>query len=216
MAAVILAAIVAQFVKSTDSAAALGRDVGTTVANFFSFFTILSNLSAATVLAWAAIWWFTRGRNDSQPRSLAVALACVTTYMAVTGIVYNTLLRNVELPQGSEAVPWSNEVLHLIGPAFLVVDLVVGPPRRRLGWKTILLVIGFPIAWVVYTLVRGPLTTNPATGDDWWYPYPFLDPHGPGGYPSVAVYVLAIAVVFTAVAAGVVWVDRRRAADLPG
>ena len=41
-------------------------------------------------------------------------------------------------------------------------------------------------------------------------PLPFLDPHGSGGYPSVAAYVIAIAVIVSLIAWGVVWVDRRR------
>src|SRR5690606_29600106 len=62
------------------------------------------------VLAVAAIWALTCGRDATrEPRWLAVALSCVTTYMIITGIVYNLLLRGIELPQGS-TVPWSNEV----------------------------------------------------------------------------------------------------------
>ena len=215
MAVLIVAAVVVQFARSVDVADSYGRDVTTTVVNFFSFFTILSNLSAAAVLAWAAIWWFTRGRSTGTPGTgaIAVALACVTTYMVVTGLVYNTLLRTVELPQGSEPVWWSNEVLHLVGPLFLLLDLLVGPPRRRIGWATIATVVGFPIVWAAYTLIRGPLTTNPMTRQSWWYPYPFLDPHGSGGYPSVAAYVIAIAVIVSLIAWGVVWVDRRRAPE---
>lgn len=219
MAVLIIAAVVVQFARSVDVADSYGRDVTTTVVNFFSFFTILSNLSAAAVLAWAAIWWFTRGRATGSPgtRAIAVAMACVTTYMVVTGLVYNALLRTVELPQGSEPVWWSNEVLHLVGPLFLLLDLLVGPPRRSIGWGTIGTVVGFPIVWAAYTLIRGPLTTNPVTGQSWWYPYPFLDPHGSGGYVSVAAYVIGIAVVVSLIAWGVVWVDRRRAqgADAP-
>ena len=45
----------------------------------------------------------------------------MTTYMIVTGLVYNILLRGIELPQGSEPIPWSNETLH--------VDRADLPPR---------------------------------------------------------------------------------------
>ncbi|GAA3026913.1 Pr6Pr family membrane protein [Gordonia defluvii] len=215
MSGVIVAAVAAQFASSVDVAAAYDRDAATTVGNFFSFFTILSNLAAAAVLMWSSLWWFSRGRRTGppEPRGLAIAVACVTSYMIVTGVVYNALLRGIELPQGSVAIPWSNEVLHLIGPAFLLLDLVIGPVGRRLGWRTVPVVLIFPIVWVAYTLVRGPATTNPATGDPWWYPYPFLDPNGPGGAASVAWYILAIALVIALVATGVVWVDRRRSAQ---
>src|SRR5690349_9424872 len=151
MAALIIAAVVAQLAKSLSTAAELGRDVGTTLANFFSFFTILSNSLTAVVLIWAAVWFFTRGRQaDAEPPALALSLACVTTYMIITGVVYNLLLRQIELDQGSAPIPWSNEVLHLIGPLFLVVDLFVGPLRRALPWRAVWAIVAFPILWVGY------------------------------------------------------------------
>jgi hypothetical protein len=213
MAAAIATAVVAQFLKSIATAADLGRDVTTTVVNFLSFYTILSNVSAAVVLTWAGIAWFARRRaaDDRESPALAVALACVSTYMIVTGIVYNTLLRGIQLPQGSEPIPWSNEILHLVGPIFLLLDVLIGPARRRLPWSRILVVVAFPIAWAVYTLVRGPLTTNPITGYPWWYPYPFLDPHLQAwGYGGVALYIAGIAVLIALVAWGVVAVGLRR------
>ena len=215
MAAVTIAAIVAQLSKSIGTATGLDRDVTTTVVNFFSFFTILSNASAAIVLLWAAVWFWTRGRRaDAEPLSLAVALACVSTYMIITGIVYNTLLRNIELPQGSEPIPWSNEVLHLIGPLFLLADVLLGPLRRALPWRALWAIVGFPILWVIGTMIRGPLVTNPVSGDPFWYPYPFLNPNNAGGWPSVVAYVIGIAVAIIAVGALVVWVGRRRAASV--
>ncbi len=213
MAAVIVAAIVAQLTKSIGTAIELGRDVTTTIANFFSFFTILSNASAAIVLAGAALWYLIKGRRmDAEPRGLAMALACVSTYMIITGIVYNTLLRNIELPQGSAPIPWSNEVLHLIGPVFLLLDVFLGPLRRALPWRTLWAVVAFPVVWVIYTMIRGPLVTNPVSGDPFWYPYPFLNPNNPGGWPSVVFYVFGIAAAIVAVGALVLWWGRRRKA----
>jgi hypothetical protein len=210
MAAVMVAAISAQLAKSIGTATKLGRDVTTTIANFFSFFTILSNALAAIVLIWAAVWYFTRGRRAlAEPPALALALASVSTYMIITGIVYNALLRFITLPQGSAPIPWSNEVLHLIGPLFLLADVFFGPLRRALPWRSLWAVVAFPILWVAYTMVRGPLITNPVSRDPFWYPYPFLNPNNPGGWPSVIVYVIGIAVAIVAVGAFVVWWGRR-------
>jgi hypothetical protein len=137
--------------------------------------------------------------------------------MIITGLVYNTLLRGVVLPQGSEPIPWSNEVLHLVAPLFLLADVFVAPLRRALPWRALWAIVALPIAWVVYTMIRGPLTTNPVTGDPFWYPYPFLNPNNPDlapltGYPGVFVYVVGIAVAITAVGTFVVWWGRRAAA----
>lgn len=204
----ILAGIIAQAAQTIGGAIAKGQDVGTVAVNFFSFFTILSNCGACVVLAWAVVWFWTKGMDAAaQPRGLTLALTCVSTYMIITGVVYNALLRSVELPQGT-TVWWSNEVLHLIGPLFLLADVFVGALPRRLGWSAIGGVLAFPLVWVVYTMLRGENVVNPVTGELWWYPYPFLNPHLIGG--AVWLYVAGIAVAIGVVAAGVVWVGRAR------
>lgn len=209
----ITAAILAQLTRTIDTAAAgqtpHGGHLPTMVGNFFSFFTIQSNVAAAVALAMGSVWAWRHG-STPEPRWLTVLLACTSTYMIVTGLVYNVLLRGIELPQGT-TVPWSNEVLHVVGPLVMLADVLWSPGRRALAWRAIAVVVCFPILWVIYTLVRANLIVSPMTGDPWWYPYPFLDPHVvPGGYAGVAGY----AVVICAVAAFVVWVGRREATRL--
>ncbi|HEX5859846.1 MAG TPA: Pr6Pr family membrane protein [Microbacterium sp.] len=213
-----LAAIVAQLSQSIGNALASDTDHGshvpTVIANFLSFFTIQSNVLAVVTLAIGAIWAWTRGRDhDTDPRWFAILLACTTTYMLVTGLVYNTLLRGVQLPQGT-TVPWSNEVLHVVIPLVLLIDLLFAPKRRVLPWSTVWIIVAYPIVWVVYTLLRANLITAPATGNAWWYPYPFLDPNNPSlvpaGYAGVAVYVVSIAAGIIAFGFLVIWVGRRR------
>lgn len=210
-----LAAILAQLERSVGislrETTAWGSHIPTTVANFFSFFTILSNVSAVLILGTLAIWAWTKGRDGrTEPRVLSVLLACTSTYMVVTGVVYNTLLRGVELPQGS-TVGWSNEVMHVIVPLVLLVDVLLAPRRRWLAWSTVPIIAIFPLVWAAYTLVRANLVVSPSTGNPWWYPYPFLDPHlVPGGYLGVAGYIVGIAIAIVGVASLVVWVARRR------
>ena len=208
----IAAAIVAQATRTIGGALSRNGDVATTAVNFFSFFTVLSNLGSVVVLAIVGVWGLRhRLAPGPLPEGPGIALACVTTYMLVTGVVYNTLLRGIELPQGT-TVPWSNEVLHVVGPVFLLLDLLLGSPQARLLWRHVLGILAIPVLWVAYTLIRGPLVTNPTTGAAWWYPYPFLDPHVVGGYAGVIPYVLGIAVALSAFGAGVVYVGRRGAA----
>jgi hypothetical protein len=204
MAALILAAVVTEFRNAMRTVPADGSSTATIVTNFFSYFTIESNLFAFAALVAGGVWALTR--KSQEPMWIATLFAAATTFMTITGIVYNLLLRGIALA----TTPWANEVLHLIGPVFLVVDLLFAPPRRRLPWRTVGVVIAFPILWVVYTLLRGENVVAPLTGDGWWYPYPFLDPHAQDGYLVVALYVAGIAATFTLVASGVVSVGRRR------
>ncbi|EGD44321.1 putative Integral membrane protein [Nocardioidaceae bacterium Broad-1] len=204
MAALILAAVLAEFRNALRTVPADGSSTGTVLVNFFSYFTIESNLFAVAGLVAGAAWALTR--SGQEPVWVAVLLAAATTFMTITGLVYNLLLRGIALA----ATPWANEVLHLIGPIFLVADLLFAPPRRRLPWRTIAVVISWPIVWVVYTLLRGEFVVSPLTGEGWWYPYPFLNPHVQDGYLVVALYVAGIAAAFTLVAWGVVSVGHRR------
>lgn len=210
-----VAAIVAQLIRSLEIAGAAttewGAHLPTVIANFFSFFTIESNVLAAVALACGGIWALTqRSTMTAEPRWLAVLLMCASTYMIVTGVVYNLLLRGIELPQGS-TVGWSNEVLHVVIPIIMLADVLFAPRRRALGWGAVGIAAIFPIVWVLYTLIRANLVIAPATGNTYWYPYPFLEPTQPGGYGAVALYVLLIAAIIIGAAALVVWVGRRRA-----
>ena len=101
-AGLIAAAIVRQLANTLEIATTQGRDIGVTLVNFFSYYTILSNLLSVIVLLWAALWfWFRRRDEADEPPILARVLAATTTYMIITGIVYNTLLRGIPLAPGT-------------------------------------------------------------------------------------------------------------------
>ncbi|WP_198165778.1 Pr6Pr family membrane protein [Agromyces laixinhei] len=205
-AAAVVIAIVGQFAKSLS----MVPDPAFFVVNFLSFFTILSNALAAIVLligAWYAV------RSPSDPAWYNLTRASIVTYMATTFVVYNLLLRDISLDQAA-TLPWSNEILHVWAPLYVVLDWVLAPGRRPIEWQRIWVIAIFPIVWVVYTMIRGA-----AVG---WYPYPFLNPDiAPGvGYDGVAVYVIAIAAFILLVGTGILGISRaawpyRGAAEAP-
>lgn len=127
---------------------------------FFSYFTILSNIAAGIVLIYLAC-------NMRISPTAQVVRGAVTLYMAMTGVIFAFLLaglQNVRLT----AVPWDNIVLHYIMPIVMVVDWLIFPPQTRVSLKRAVLWLLFPIAYVIFTLVRG--------GASGWYPYPFFNP----------------------------------------
>jgi len=174
-------ALVVQWISSNSKG-------GFSPVNFFSYFTIQSNIIAAIVLAYFAF----RPTDESV---LAVRIrGAATLYMATTGIVYALLL------SGNPAavaitLPWVNAVLHQIMPIYMVVDWIVQPSQRRLGFKDSLLWLIYPIVWLIYTLPRGAITG--------WYPYPFLNPAKAGGALGVTAYVIAITIGIIAIAQAV-------------
>lgn len=203
----ILAAIVAQLAASVSYAGPNGRPkTWPVVVNFLSYFTIDSNTLSAIVLVVGAITL--RRAGLVEPRGVTVARVAVTTYMIITGAVYNGLLRG-HLVQGA-TIAWSNEILHVVAPAYLVLDWLIAPGRRPLSRRDALLTLAFPAVWVVYTLVRGPFATNPYLESPSWYPYPFIDPvTSTGGYASVLAYVVGIGLVTVLLALALAWTSRR-------
>lgn len=210
MAVAIIAATIVTYQGSSASWREEGyADLATLNVNFFSYFTIESNLLAAIVLLIGAGYALAGRLPD--PTWFAILRACAATYMAITGIVYNLLLRGLPVTgAGADAHPWTNEVMHVIGPVFLVADWLFAPGRPRLDWRRVWVILAFPIAWVAYTLVRGPLVFDQVRAIETWYPYPFLNPaRQENGYLGVSFWVIVIAFAFAVVAVLVVWVSRR-------
>lgn len=167
-----LAAIAYQF--STNSE----RDIWNPV-NFFSFFTIQSNLIAAAVLIIGAL-----PSREIIPRAWSMIRGAATMYMVTTFVVYNLLLSGLEESLQTPS-PWVNMVLHQILPLVMVLDILFRPiPARHLTMRNAMLWLVYPGAYLAYTLVRGPRVD--------WYPYPFLDPRESGGYVTVAIYCSVI------------------------
>ena len=208
--AAVVAAVIGQLVTSigfwTDKGV---TNIGSNVVNFLSFFTIESNILSAVVLLIGASLLV--GLQED-PRWFLVARLCVVTYMVTTGVVYNLLLRGIELPQGS-TLGWSNEIMHVVVPIYLLVDWILAPGRRPVRWRAIWIVVIFPVVWSVYTLVRGPLVIDQVYGTDFWYPYPFMNPNvQPNGYASVAVYMLLITAVIALAGLGAIAASRTKRA----
>lgn len=149
-------------------------------ANFFSFFTIQSNIIAAAVLLIGALYVFA-GKNSKRFDYIRGA---ATFYIAVTGIVFAFLLSGLQDARLT-AVPWDNIVLHYLIPIMMVVDWLIDPPKQRISFSRALVWISYPIAYLVYSLIRGAIVG--------WYPYPFLNPDN-GGYATVLLLSLIITV----------------------
>lgn len=157
-------------------------------ANFFSYFTIEANTFAVIVLLLSAFALY----GGSKHKSIPLLRGASTLFMAIVGIVFPLLLSGLENVEFT-AVPWDNIVLHYLMPVVVVLDWLLDLPKTRIAFKRGLIWISIPVAYVVYSLIRGAIVG--------WYPYPFLNP-GPHGYLPVIVTSLGL-VVGTI---GVVWI----------
>jgi len=160
-------------------------DADFTVANFFSYFTIQSNLIVATVLVAAGSAAAT-GRPPSERIDLWRGAA--TLYIATTGVIYSALLA----AHADNLLAWTNIVLHYVMPLAVVADWALDRPAWRIPFARALAWAAYPVAFIAYTLVRGALVD--------WYPYPFIDV-AERGYPAVFVTLAILAVAL----AGAIW-----------
>ena len=132
------------------------------VITYFSFFTILTNILVALVFTAAALQpraaWGRRALSQSAQASAAV-------YIAIVGIIYQLLLRQLWNPQGAQWV--ADILLHSIIPLGYVLYWWLFSPRDELIWKNAIRWLVYPGAYLVYTLARGAVSGL--------YPYPFVD-----------------------------------------
>jgi len=154
---------------------------GFTPGNFWSFFTVQANTFAAIVLLVAA--WKADDLRGSRAFDLIRGAAVV--YLSTTGVVYGLLLSGYQEALQT-TLPWVDTLLHRIMPIVMVADWLIDPPYRRISLRDAAWWLLFPFAYMVYSLIRGPIVD--------WYPYPFLDPNNAGGYGAVALYSVGIAV----------------------
>ncbi|HET6745645.1 MAG TPA: Pr6Pr family membrane protein [Candidatus Limnocylindria bacterium] len=157
--------------------------------NYFSYFTIQSNLIAvAALLVAAATWRVARSKMVDFFRGAA------TTYMTVTFVVFALLLADTDV---DTAIVWVDRVLHRVIPIVMMADWLLDPPNSRIDLRRAMWWAAYPVAWVAYTMVRGAIVGT--------YPYPFLDPAN-GGYGTVLVYSVAILIGLLIFIYAIVWI----------
>jgi hypothetical protein len=150
------------------------------------FFTILCNVLVLVVFALIAL-----GVRVS-PRIVAgTALAIV-----LVGVVYELLLSGLNLTGGSAA---ANTLLHRVTPLVVPFYWLVFVPKGTLRMTDTLLWAVFPVAYLVYAMIRG--------NAEGIYAYPFLD-LAANGVTQVAITVVVIAIGFLASGVALVGIDR--------
>jgi hypothetical protein len=153
--------------------------------NFFSFFTIETNILVFVTLLLSAIF-VAMGKNSK----LDTLRSATTVYILIVCIGFAILLAGLE-GVALTAVPWDNIVLHYVMPVAMLADFLIDRPRRKLLFKQSLVWLLFPIAYLIYSLIRGSLIG--------WYPYPFLNPDTKGyeGIVFTACGLLILALVLS-------------------
>lgn len=182
--------------------------------DFALFFTVEANLLGAVVLLVGGVR-LARGRVADPSAAWVTLRLASTVYLLITGLVWNALLRGLPGPPALE-LDWANQIVHVAVPVVVLLDWLVAPDRRPLGVGAIGRVVAFPLAWILVTLLRGPVTGDEIDGSATYYPYGFLDPaSSPGGYGTVAGYVVGLTIAVCAITGALILASRRRSAADP-
>ncbi|QNE17817.1 F420-dependent oxidoreductase [Kribbella qitaiheensis] len=164
--------------------------------NQFAFFTIQSNLIVGATSLLLAV------RLDRPSVTFSVFRLTGLVGITVTFIIFNAILgRHLHLHS------WifvANLLQHIVVPIMSVVGWLVFGPRGLTSRRIAILAVIFPIAYMTFTVIRGPLASN-------WYPYPFADVSSLG-YFRVVINGLLIVSMFLGFSAAATWLDKR----LPG
>jgi len=160
--------------------------------NFFSFFTIQSNILAAAMFVSVALV-----RRNERSLAFDAFRTAATFYITITGVVFAALLSGLQEQLGTHNT-FANSVVHYAIPAAAALDWLADPPRHRFTAKLALAWLAYPLSWFAYTLVRGSV--------EHWYPYPFIDVTALG-YANALLNCVWVGVLMLGIAAGATVLD---------
>lgn len=152
--------------------------------NFISYFTILSNVIIALSLTLTLLAASTSlGKFFSSVK----VQSAIALYIFIVGLVYNFVLRGIWQPTGWQLIV--DNLLHVAVPILYVFYWFIFTPKGKLNWIDGVTWAYFPLAYLIYSLIRGHFTA--------WYPYPFLNV-SEIGYPKVLLNsgLMVIAFIF--------------------
>jgi hypothetical protein len=182
------------------TARATGVPVTTAISNYFSFFTILTNLLVALVLTLSL-------RTTPSTRGIyagrATVQSAVAGYIAIVGIVYSLVLRNLWDPEGLQKI--ADVILHDAIPVLYLLYWLTFVRKGKsqnddnLHFSHVPTWLAYPLLYLVYSLIRGAITGI--------YLYPFIDA-GTLGYARVAINAVVLLLAFLGTSLLLVAIDR--------
>lgn len=155
------------------------------IANFFSYFTNLSNITVVLVLSMSAKGWH-------WPRVAGAAVV----YIIAVGVIYVLFLARLWNPTGLQW--WADFILHYLTPIGYPLVWFLVMPKVSLLWREIWTWLIFPVAYVLATIARGSHIG--------WWPYPFLDPRLMG-YERVTLNCVVLTFGFVVLSMGVMQIN---------
>lgn len=188
--------VLLQLALSLQLAVANGKTALDGLVVYLGYFTVLTNSLVAVSLSWLLLSPHSAPGRWFQRPGVASAIA---VSIAIVGLAYHLLLRHVWNPQGLQ---WLADVtLHYAVPLLCLVHWWFSVPPARMAWHAPLVWAAWPLAYLVYALLRGAWLQS--------YPYPFIDVTALG-YAQTALNSAGLMVVFLVLGGVLVAISRTR------
>lgn len=129
------------------------------IANFFSYFTIQSNIIVALV---ATSWLFNKNLFGRFQRLFELGGLINIT---ITFFVVYFVLSKLQVLEGINLI--ADNFVHVYTPIVYVLVWLVFRAKKKYSFKTMLKWLVYPIGYFVYSIIRGAIVG--------WYPYPFIN-----------------------------------------
>jgi hypothetical protein len=189
---VVFVGITIQVIVTANAGAGFFHTATSRALNVFAFFTIQSNLIVGVTSLLLAL---NPARSSTVFKTFRLTGVVAIT---ITGLVYHAVLSKL-LDLESWALVADN-LIHTVVPIMAVIVWLAVGPRGMISRRVVRLSVLFPIAWLIFTLIRGAVVD--------FYPYPFVDVIK-FGYVRVLINCIWVAVLYLAVASGAAAVNRR-------
>ena len=155
--------------------------IGRTI-NFFSYFTILTNILAALALTLPGLAPQSALTRFFERPTVRTAIAA---YIIIVMAIVYFVLRHLTDLAGWNFV--ADLILHYLMPTLFVIDWLFLVPKETLKMKNAGMWLVFPILYLVWTFIHGAVSG--------FYPYPFLNT-GELGMARVLLNEAGLLVIF--------------------
>ncbi|WP_374951453.1 Pr6Pr family membrane protein [Mucilaginibacter sp.] len=173
--------VVLQFNSAIPMFIKNGRSTAGAMVDFFSYFTIQTNILVAIALGVMAL---TRINNSNFFKRPGVVTA-LAAYISIVCLVYNLVLRPLTHYTGIAKL--GDELVHSIVPVLFIIYWLTAVLKETITWKDTLTWLWYPFFYLVYIIIRGALTGL--------YPYFFVDVTR-FGYPKVLFNSAILLIIF--------------------
>lgn len=154
--------------------------------NFFSFFTIQSNILASIFFLFLSALLLS-GREASWRRRYGELRSMLMAYMGITTGVYWLLLHRF-FNIADNTARLANMSLHSIAFIVLAIDFALSRPQEKLPQHRAFVWLVYPLLYTVYTFIRGAFIG--------WHPYPYMDTNKLGYLLVISTSCLMLVAMF--------------------